>query len=623
VSSPSLPGRVPLRAHPWIRRPIARLAPRVPLPAGPAAPTEWQDVAGPTAPPAPSRPPRARPDGGGAGGALVLTGRRRVLYYALTLLWLVIVARFWTWWLAPGHRGDLLLFVPASATMAYLGTVMPAFFWFYVGRMRTPPDRPAPAGLRVALITPCVPSHETYDVIEQQLRALAAVEYPHDSWILDEGGDRVVERMAALHGVRYFTRKGKPIWNQPGPPFQARTKAGNVNAWLDAVLMDGEDYDCFVQLDIDHRPVPGYLDRTLGHFDDPAVGWVQAPSVCKNLDSWTARGLAEQDLVLQGPLQMGFYGHSGTPFIIGSHTTYRTSAIREIGGYQPTRAEDHLDTVVLAAHGYRGVYVPEIIASGDGPEDFGTYLGQQFAWAFSMVQIFLQHTPRLVRRYSPRQAFQFLMAQSWYTLWSLSLAVLWLLPIVALLTGRPIATVRLSEFLLYHCAMLAGSSLLWWWARPHFQPRDVRLSWRGLVLELARWPVVLYAVVNVVLRIQRPYMITPKGVRGGAPPKAAGLYGPFLLLAGLGILALAAFHVLIGSLPTAGYVLLVLFDTTMLLVLLTVTLGLEQRSLRIRLGGRAPAFLARRTTIAGVAALWVAAVGTAAAIWPALSGAIA
>ena len=152
--------------------------------------------------------------------------------------------------------------------------------------------------------------------------------------------------------------------------------------------MEGLDYDVFVQLDIDHHPAPEYLERTLGYFDDPEVAWVQAPSVCGNLDNWTARGLAEQDLVLQGPLQMGFYGHSRTPFIIGSHTTYRTSAIRAIGGFQPTRAEDHLDTVVLAAAGYTRRLRPGDHRRGRRPADFGTYLGQQFAWAYSMVQIF-------------------------------------------------------------------------------------------------------------------------------------------------------------------------------------------------------------------------------------------
>ena len=159
---------------------------------------------------------------------------------------------------------------------------------------------------------------------------------------------------------------------------------------------------------------------------------MQSPSVCGNLDNWAARGLAEQDMLFQGPLQMGFFGATRTPFIIGSHTAYRTSAIREIGGFQPTRAEDHLDTVVLAAHGYRGVFVPKIIARGSGPDDFATYLRQQFAWAHSMIGIFLRHTPRLLHRYTFGQAVQFLICQSWYMLWSLSFAVLWLIPTVAL-----------------------------------------------------------------------------------------------------------------------------------------------------------------------------------------------
>ena len=43
------------------------------------------------------------------------------------------------------------------------------------------------------------------------------------------------------------------------------------------------------------------------------------------------------------------------------------------------------------------------------------------------------------------------------------------------------------------------------------EPGGVRLSWRGIVLQTARWPVVLWALINVVLRVKRSYMITPKG----------------------------------------------------------------------------------------------------------------
>ena len=43
-------------------------------------------------------------------------------------------------------------------------------------------------------------------------------------------------------------------------PFQMRTKAGNVNAWLDHVKH--RRYEFFMQLDIDHIPLPTYLDKT-------------------------------------------------------------------------------------------------------------------------------------------------------------------------------------------------------------------------------------------------------------------------------------------------------------------------------------------------------------------------
>src|SRR5262249_6171838 len=159
------------------------------------------------------------------------------------------------------------------------------------------------------------PGHESFDVIREQLDALVSVTYEHDSWVLDEGGSPEVRALADERGVKYFTRKGVAGWNEPHPPFQIATKAGNVNAWLDDIDQRGIEYDVFVQFDIDHRPRADYLDRVLGHFREPDVAWVQAPSVCGNLDNWAARGLAEQDMVFQGPLQMGFYGASRTPFI--------------------------------------------------------------------------------------------------------------------------------------------------------------------------------------------------------------------------------------------------------------------------------------------------------------------
>jgi cellulose synthase (UDP-forming) len=508
----------------------------------------------------------------------VLTRSQLVVFCALAVLWAASAASFWMWWIGRAAHGATWLFWLQTAALGYHTTLLPSFYWYFVGRMRRPVEVAAPAGMSVSMITLCVPAHESLQVIREQLEALAAVDYPHDSWVLDEGGSPDVEALAQECGVRYFTRRGVERWNQPAPPFQAKTKAGNVNAWLDHVGQLGLDYEVFVQLDVDHHPRTDYLERVLGYFSDRDVAWVQAPSVCGNLDNWTARGLAEQDLIFQGPLQMGFYGANRTPFIIGSHTSYRTVAILEIGGFQPTRAEDHLDTVVLAAYGYRGVFVPEVIAVGDGPDSFHTYLRQQFAWAHSMIQIFLRHTPRLVRRYTPGQAFQFLMCQSWYTLWSLSLAILWALPAVALIAHTPIAAVGVGQFAEYFLPLPLASTLMWCWTRRWFQPANVRLSWRAVVLEVARWPVVLWALINVIFRIKRPYMITPKGVAGRQGPRAATVYGPYLALALIPLGAVWAFRLSGGGGGVAGYYALAIINTLLALTLVATTMTLEIRA---------------------------------------------
>ncbi|MGN6871239.1 MAG: glycosyltransferase family 2 protein [Solirubrobacteraceae bacterium] len=569
-----------------------------------------------------SRGDARRPEAWSHASTGVLSGLSLVRYWVLAGLWTTVTVTFWVWWFEHGAPSGSWLYWLQTAALLYQTAALPVFYWWFVGRMRRPVEVAPPADVRVAMISLCVPSHESVEVIREQLDALEGVSFPHDSWLLDEGGSEELRALAEARGVRYFSRCGIERWNQPIPPFQRATKAGNVNAWLDHIQARGIDYDVFVQLDIDHRPRRDYLDRVLGYFRDPVVAWVQAPSVCGNLDNWVARGLAEQDLVFQGPLQMGFYGASRTPFIIGSHTAYRTAAIRQIGGFQPTRAEDHLDTVVLAAQGWRGVFVPELIATGDGPRHLGTYMRQQFAWAYSMIQIFLRHTPRLIWRYSPRQAFQFLMCQSWYTLWSTTLALLWLLPPVALVIHRPIAAVRLSEFLLHFVPVILVSSLMWCETRRWFQPTGVRLSWRAALLEVVRWPVVVWALVNVLLAVKRPYMITPKGGAGTHGLSSLSLYAPYIALSALQLAAIWVFKTGSGADGIEGYYGLVLLNAAVAAGAVLVAVLLEIRQLASESGALAAV---RRRAGALTCALGLAAGagGSALAVWEPMAAAIA
>ena len=76
------------------------------------------------------------------------------------------------------------------------------------------------------------------------------------------------------------------------------------------------------------------------------------------------------------------------------------------------------------------MFVPEVIALGDGPETFDIYLAQQFAWAYSMIQVLLRFTPQALPPVPAAQLVQFLFVQTWYTFFSLSMLVLFAAPLV-------------------------------------------------------------------------------------------------------------------------------------------------------------------------------------------------
>lgn len=520
-------------------------------------------------------------------------GRKRLQYLEITIVWLLVNVVFWTWWGSKEHIGNTTLFVIFSAALFYEITLLPSFYLFYLGQMRKPVHIPvsqaeeAGAIGKVAVITLHVPGSESLEIVEHQLRAMFAIEYPHDSWILvDKCHSAEVQTLAEKLGVRYFCRHDVETWgnaqvqkwNQPVPPFKAKTKAGNVNAWLDA--FGYRDYSHFVQLDIDHIPTSEYLHKTLGYFMDKDVAWVQAPSVYGNMDSWTARGAAEQEFVLQGPLQSGFFGFCSTPFIIGSHCTYDMQSIQRIGGFQPTRAEDHLDTVHLAALGKKGVFVPEVIAVGDGPETFETYAAQQFAWAYSMMQVFLGHTPKAIRQYSWKQGIQFLFVQTWYILWSLSMLVLFSFPIVSLLTDQSIANVDYWQFLWRNLLVVSAGFVIWFWSRPWHLPKGIGLSWRGIVLHVARWPVVLSALVQVILKVEKPYMITVKGMHSGENrPFVLQTYIPYVGLVFLSLVASWKYMLTTGTGSVQGYLLFALQGALMFVSVFGIALVLDIRAM--------------------------------------------
>ncbi|HET7827382.1 MAG TPA: glycosyltransferase family 2 protein, partial [Candidatus Saccharimonadales bacterium] len=418
---------------------------------------------------------------------------------------------------------------------------------------------------------------------------MAEIKYPHDSWILDESNSLEIKKLAKKYGVKHFSRHGISKYNQDVYPFMAKTKAGNVNAWIDRTKR--RKYEYFVQLDIDHAPKPNYLTKTLGQFIDPKVGWVQSPSVYSNTDNWIARGAAEQELAYHGPIQMGYYGLSSTPMVVGSHCAYRMSAVNEIGGFQPTRAEDHLDTVAMVSKGWKGVFVPEVIAEGIGPETFGDYIIQQFAWAYSMFQVVMKHSPKyIVNIRSLKKLVPILFCETFYPFWAISYAITFFIPLIALAINHDIIKASWSEVLIRAAILMTSVMVVWYAGRPLLPSRTFWFSWRSAVLEIVRWPALLLAVGNALLNIKKPYMVTPKGqLNETAPP--AKTYVPFVFLGLLSSIVILATSIIYGQRVGSGQLVFALLNTGLMALVCLLDLNISLRKLTSGITGLTLAWL--------------------------------
>ncbi len=69
--------------------------------------------------------------------------------------------------------------------------------------------------------------------------------------------------------------------------------------------------------------------------------------------------------------------------------------LKEIGGLGPELAEDHSTTLMMNAHGWRGVHALDAIAHGDGPRTFADLITQEFQWSRSLMMILLQYSPKI------------------------------------------------------------------------------------------------------------------------------------------------------------------------------------------------------------------------------------
>lgn len=355
-------------------------------------------------------------------------------------------------------------------------------------------------------------------MVAKTLRAMKEIEYdgPVDVWILDEGNDPEMKRVAVELGVLHFSRKDRPEYNQNQGAYRKRSKAGNHNSWR---AEHEWKYDFVAQMDPDHVPLTSFLKRTLGYFRDPDTAFVVAPQVyCNRSDGFVARASAVQGYVFHGIIQRGGNG-LGAPLLIGTNHLYRTAAWGQVGGYQDCVIEDHLTSLHVhsrinprTGRKWKGVYTPDVIARGDGPSTWTDYFNQQKRWAYGVTEIVLRHSPRLFRRLQPAQKWSYAGLQFFYP----SLGVVWIMGnlVLGLYLFVGISSMSFSPALpLWWAGALVARICLFLWLRRFnlsgHERREVGLN--GMALHLMTGPVYASAVLAAIFHRPLTYVVTAKG----------------------------------------------------------------------------------------------------------------
>jgi cellulose synthase/poly-beta-1,6-N-acetylglucosamine synthase-like glycosyltransferase len=218
--------------------------------------------------------------------------------------------------------------------------------------------------------------NEDLEVLRQSIRHCLAMDYPHETYVLDDGCRPDVERLALALGARYIGRKDR-----------SHAKAGNMNHAL--ARTSGE----FVALfDADGIPKKNFLTETLGYFRNPRTAIVQGNQMIYNLDSFQHSPFVQRDdlwteqSIFWDIIQSGKDRLGGLTWC-GSGSVLRRAALEEVGGVATdTVTEDFHTSLRLQARGYEVAYHPEVLSYCLGPRDFASFIGQRNRWSMGTLQ---------------------------------------------------------------------------------------------------------------------------------------------------------------------------------------------------------------------------------------------
>jgi cellulose synthase/poly-beta-1,6-N-acetylglucosamine synthase-like glycosyltransferase/predicted Zn-dependent protease len=297
-------------------------------------------------------------------------------------------------------------------------------FFLQVWEVEEPPVQPVLEGRTVDVFIPTF--NEDPSLLRATLEACVRMDYPHRTYVLDDGRRPEVEALARELGVEYISR-----------PDNRHFKAGNLN-----YAFERTDGEFVVVLDADHVPEPHFITRLIGYFRDDRLGYVQTPHAFYNFDSFQARldhknrKYWEEGHLFYYVIQPG-RNHWGCPIFAGSAAMFRRTAIRDVGLMATeTITEDMHTGLRMNAKGWRSMAISDRLVAGQAAPDITTFHAQRTRWGTGNLSIFKYDNPLTMRGLTLPQRLCYLGSMLHWASGIFKLMI-YLTPIAMLFSGIP------------------------------------------------------------------------------------------------------------------------------------------------------------------------------------------
>jgi cellulose synthase (UDP-forming) len=331
---------------------------------------------------------------------------------------------------------------------------------------------------------------EPIELVRKTVEAALQIDFQDKKiYILDDKNNAECRQLADDFGCGYFAREE-----------HENAKAGNLNYALQRT-----DGDLILALDADQVPHPQIINRLIGYFKIPRVGFVQSKQRFKVP---IGDPFGNSDHIFYNIMQSG-KDNDNSAFSCGSGVIYQRKALEDIGGFSTWNlVEDVHTSMLLHERGWRSVYYNHHLTTGTSPADIYGVYRQRKQWAADSLRIEFWDNPFCSRHngLSFKQKMQYFHLGFVYLVAAFIMPLFFITPIISLLVNGFILTASVREYVLHRFPYFMAMSLAYGiinYPTPYMRAFQM---WTGL------FPVFMQATwIALFSRKKKPiYRVNPK-----------------------------------------------------------------------------------------------------------------